>query len=355
MKFNGLACRFCQQCGRFQPLAEFDGAKRSCRKKLLQHNAQRKRARDRKKGIVQGKSFMLHHTLPTATAATTATAAPIANSEPSYYWDGQWADCHPTTDAIPTATATATQSLTNTNTTATATATTNACPIIQIANNPAPTIKFSGRGTSISPDATHITSSICAQAPNTNANATASLGYAQSRRTPRPPPPPPSSTTVEMIDGVDVSAFLLPQNFIDDGSVDPVSMSTPLPGAGWAQVHAHVQKDGWSVMNAFPYPSAMSMPLPGQMTMSPLPVMPTVFFTGPVPVPMPPLPPSPFVPTGITTTAAAVPVADLCAASYTYFKCHPSELHPDVYRGLVVMMSEQPPSAMTTTPRTSFH
>ena len=36
-------CRFCQQCGRFQPLGEFEGLRRSCREKLDAHNARRKR------------------------------------------------------------------------------------------------------------------------------------------------------------------------------------------------------------------------------------------------------------------------------------------------------------------------
>ena len=37
--------RFCQQCGRFQPLSDFEGAKKSCRAKLELHNARRKQAR----------------------------------------------------------------------------------------------------------------------------------------------------------------------------------------------------------------------------------------------------------------------------------------------------------------------
>lgn len=35
--------RFCQQCGRFHNLAEFDGDKRSCRARLLKHNARRRK------------------------------------------------------------------------------------------------------------------------------------------------------------------------------------------------------------------------------------------------------------------------------------------------------------------------
>lgn len=40
--------RFCQQCGRFQTIEEFDGEKRSCRERLDKHNARRRRIREMK-------------------------------------------------------------------------------------------------------------------------------------------------------------------------------------------------------------------------------------------------------------------------------------------------------------------
>ena len=52
MLIDDRCVRFCQQCGRFQDLDEFDGNKKSCREKLKLHNAQRKKKRD---GI-QGKA-----------------------------------------------------------------------------------------------------------------------------------------------------------------------------------------------------------------------------------------------------------------------------------------------------------
>jgi SBP domain len=45
---DGQKLRFCQQCGRFHDVNEFDGDKRSCRARLLRHNARR-----RKKGDVE--------------------------------------------------------------------------------------------------------------------------------------------------------------------------------------------------------------------------------------------------------------------------------------------------------------
>lgn len=47
IQIDGALQRFCQQCGRFQALAEFDGTKKSCRRKLVLHNAQRRRKRAR--------------------------------------------------------------------------------------------------------------------------------------------------------------------------------------------------------------------------------------------------------------------------------------------------------------------
>jgi hypothetical protein len=47
MMVDGKAVRFCQQCGRFQPLSDFEGRKKSCRNKLQMHNAQRKRVREK--------------------------------------------------------------------------------------------------------------------------------------------------------------------------------------------------------------------------------------------------------------------------------------------------------------------
>ncbi|CAD7698053.1 unnamed protein product [Ostreobium quekettii] len=40
---DGRCQRFCQQCGRFHDLAEFDGNKRSCRSRLMRHNARRRK------------------------------------------------------------------------------------------------------------------------------------------------------------------------------------------------------------------------------------------------------------------------------------------------------------------------
>ncbi|KAJ9523816.1 hypothetical protein QJQ45_020003, partial [Haematococcus lacustris] len=43
---DGIQQRFCQQCGRFQPLSEFEGIKRSCRARLQRHNDRRRKRAD---------------------------------------------------------------------------------------------------------------------------------------------------------------------------------------------------------------------------------------------------------------------------------------------------------------------
>lgn len=68
MRVHGRSMRFCQQCGRFQIITEFDGLKKSCRKKLNQHNEQRKKARARRNGLMNELSLG-------ATTTTTTTSS----------------------------------------------------------------------------------------------------------------------------------------------------------------------------------------------------------------------------------------------------------------------------------------
>ncbi|KAI3818653.1 hypothetical protein L1987_12468 [Smallanthus sonchifolius] len=55
----GLTQRFCQQCSRFHLLSEFDNGKRSCRKRLADHNRRRRKSsqnQDNSKSLVTGTS-----------------------------------------------------------------------------------------------------------------------------------------------------------------------------------------------------------------------------------------------------------------------------------------------------------
>jgi hypothetical protein len=47
---DGERERFCQQCGRFHPLEDFDGDKRSCRIRLMRHNNRRRKKAKKEDG-----------------------------------------------------------------------------------------------------------------------------------------------------------------------------------------------------------------------------------------------------------------------------------------------------------------
>lgn len=79
MVLNGALVRFCQQCGRFQALEEFDGKKKTCRRKLDMHNAQRKRKRAQK----YSHGITTHSAKTTTRRITTGPQAPTNTPPPS--------------------------------------------------------------------------------------------------------------------------------------------------------------------------------------------------------------------------------------------------------------------------------
>ncbi|KXZ41683.1 hypothetical protein GPECTOR_322g32 [Gonium pectorale] len=74
---EGIPQRFCQQCGRFHVLSEFDGAKRSCRARLMRHNARRRKRADAKEASVD---YLLDEPrkLSRSTSGHTSSSAPRA-------------------------------------------------------------------------------------------------------------------------------------------------------------------------------------------------------------------------------------------------------------------------------------
>ncbi|KAG7025960.1 Squamosa promoter-binding-like protein 8 [Cucurbita argyrosperma subsp. argyrosperma] len=64
----GLTQRFCQQCSRFHVLAEFDNGKRSCRKRLADHNRRR-----RKTQHISNQGSPKTQRLQTTTTSTTSS------------------------------------------------------------------------------------------------------------------------------------------------------------------------------------------------------------------------------------------------------------------------------------------
>lgn len=60
---DGEVSRFCQQCGRFHRLTEFDGNKRSCRERLKQHNERRRKTVPRGEGPLKRIAKNVGHAL----------------------------------------------------------------------------------------------------------------------------------------------------------------------------------------------------------------------------------------------------------------------------------------------------
>lgn len=71
---DGIQQRFCQQCGKFHPVEDFDGDKRSCRERLDKHNARRRRMREMQN--------MLRTTGTLDMAALEAKYGPLEDDEP---------------------------------------------------------------------------------------------------------------------------------------------------------------------------------------------------------------------------------------------------------------------------------
>ena len=82
---NGEMKKWCQQCGRFQVLEEFEGSKKSCRKKLEQHNEQRRRARERGKRKVGESSFTSYpqQRMKSTPPTTDGSLSPVLEKSPS--------------------------------------------------------------------------------------------------------------------------------------------------------------------------------------------------------------------------------------------------------------------------------
>ncbi|XP_057481510.1 teosinte glume architecture 1-like [Actinidia eriantha] len=55
---GGKEQRFCQQCSSFQSLGEFDGEKRSCRKRLDGHNRRRRKLQPKPFYMTSGSFFL---------------------------------------------------------------------------------------------------------------------------------------------------------------------------------------------------------------------------------------------------------------------------------------------------------
>ncbi|XP_011017436.1 PREDICTED: squamosa promoter-binding-like protein 8 [Populus euphratica] len=86
----GLTQRFCQQCSRFHNLSEFDNGKRSCRKRLADHNRRRRKShqvnqenqRSQLENAANTSSEILTRSPPDSGAHSTSSATTVAISPP---------------------------------------------------------------------------------------------------------------------------------------------------------------------------------------------------------------------------------------------------------------------------------
>ncbi|KAM1140409.1 hypothetical protein TB2_040445 [Malus domestica] len=75
---NGLTQRFCQQCSRFHLLSEFDNGKRSCRKRLADHNRRRRKTQQ----TIQEHHNSQHQQQPPLEKARNSSSDNVASSPP---------------------------------------------------------------------------------------------------------------------------------------------------------------------------------------------------------------------------------------------------------------------------------
>ncbi|CAL0329484.1 unnamed protein product [Lupinus luteus] len=78
----GLTQRFCQQCSRFHVISEFDNGKRSCRKRLADHNRRRRKTQQPTQD-----TFSNVARFPSDSRAQSSSSSVIvAVSPPDYFW-----------------------------------------------------------------------------------------------------------------------------------------------------------------------------------------------------------------------------------------------------------------------------
>lgn len=76
---EGARHRFCQQCGRFHDLGEFDGDKRSCRARLQRHNARRRKKGDCEPVKAPKKASTSKHIKEQSQAASSRSGSPMSD------------------------------------------------------------------------------------------------------------------------------------------------------------------------------------------------------------------------------------------------------------------------------------
>ncbi|KHN34486.1 Squamosa promoter-binding-like protein 8 [Glycine soja] len=82
----GLTQRFCQQCSRFHLLSEFDNGKRSCRKRLADHNRRRRKTQQPTQEIQKSQPSLDNVARsPPDSGAQSSSSVTVAVSPPDYF------------------------------------------------------------------------------------------------------------------------------------------------------------------------------------------------------------------------------------------------------------------------------
>ncbi|KAK7277096.1 hypothetical protein RIF29_18246 [Crotalaria pallida] len=94
----GLTQRFCQQCSRFHLLSEFDNGKRSCRKRLADHNRRRRKTQQPTQEIPKSQLTLDNVSRsPPDSGAQSSSSVTVAVSPPDYFRQRPYQSSSPST------------------------------------------------------------------------------------------------------------------------------------------------------------------------------------------------------------------------------------------------------------------
>ncbi|KAL2319958.1 hypothetical protein Fmac_028927 [Flemingia macrophylla] len=94
----GLTQRFCQQCSRFHLLSEFDNGKRSCRKRLADHNRRRRKTQQPTQEIQKSQPSLDNVARsPPDSGAQSSSSVTVAVSPPDYFRQRPYQSTNPST------------------------------------------------------------------------------------------------------------------------------------------------------------------------------------------------------------------------------------------------------------------
>ncbi|XP_058745203.1 squamosa promoter-binding-like protein 8 [Vicia villosa] len=98
----GLTQRFCQQCSRFHLLSEFDNGKRSCRKRLADHNRRRRKTQHPNTQEIHKSHTTLENAAtrsPPESGTQSSSSVTVAVSPPDYFRQRSYQSPSPSTNS----------------------------------------------------------------------------------------------------------------------------------------------------------------------------------------------------------------------------------------------------------------